>query len=287
MMTTTPTTTMATAACSPAADFRNGQIALADAARNWQAGNSRLPKLIGLNDRLLAATSATDSPPGPDPVDWTSVIKACDRFYCVSAGETAARAPSHPLWFTRLEAPPNQFSWTSDSFAPWTFRLQLAARDLLWTADGAGTDFQLPVDWIKAIQPGDRWRWTVSADVTSPPVARGAFELVRGKDAVAIDVPVDGANSEVATVFFTIAAAIEAELFQKASALWEALSIETLSAIDQFVAHRLMALLFRKMAQRLTGPPLWMGEPEGLLASELSRQHLARGWTALGMTVNL
>lgn len=257
----------------------DGRRQLAAAIQGWQRDGLPLPGWLGMNERLVSATVGETAPADDASTDWSPVIRACDRFYCVSAGEADDRLPCSPLWYTRLSCPPDEFVWHGD-IASGELILEAPSKSLRWTASISGTRFQIPPEWRAAMTTGVRWRWSVTLPETRLPQVRGVFEMT--PEAVAVE---NAAREGLSDHFAAIGTAIEAEFFEAAYRAWQQLPRTSFTAVEEFVAQRLLAYLFRQMAKRLQGPPLWMGEPEGTAAVQLSRHHLAAAWNALSMPV--
>ena len=259
-----------------------------NAVRDLRRKISGFDWLVSADDDLFGAI-ATASQKAEEDREFAcgDAILDYDRLFLMAAGggEDEVEISTSPLWYSKLRTLPRQLWWgaTPDVTAD-----QLSVRVLI---DGKEVISEVVTQNELRLPPSmastsSTIHWEVVEPGETDPLVRAVFELLDSdrteeieQELRGLDVAEDVFERELAACV----ALFNFELFDEAILKLRDLEELFPTGIAKFVIHRSMAAVYCAISRRLSGKPFWMGDREGLWASEKAGDFLQSAWAAIGI----
>lgn len=212
-----------------------------------------------------------------------------DPLYAAAAGEEARRAIiTRPSWFTCLTEPPASLSWQPLRTAgPWWVRLMDETGREIFSSQALHERIDLPLE-LRArmgVEADISWQVQEQPDPRSKAVVRGAWRILSATRTAALNQRLAAIQTSPPSLRrdLLIADALHgAGLYDAAWRHLQPLENRYARGVSAFLVQRAMAAVLWTMSNELTGERM-LGVPEGLWAAELSSEHLAKAYAALGI----
>ncbi len=254
----------------------------------WKRTHPTLLKLVGVEDSLLEAVSqAALAAPEERADEYGLAIHSGDRLYAIAAGGSDQPSETSPMWFTRLREPPRQLRWTGhEANEEWQVRLQADGQAAVVLGITTQPEMTVPDDIRQQLPPGVPIQWTCSPTGSGETVVHSAFEVLTADQVRQVDESLrlrEGVDERWEQTLARVGVCLGWELFDESRERLARLNSDRLVGFPRFFVDRAYAALYRLVGRRLSGPPLWMGDPAGVWAAALARKYLRSAWSAVGV----
>lgn len=209
------------------------------------------------------------------------VILDYDPLFSMAAGEVQEPVDTSPLWYSRVLYVPRDLWWN----IPPTGAFQVVATvdgQVVFEVETVRASVTLPAENIPVSRPVT---WKVK-DSNGVSVVESVFEVLSDDEISELENKVDlprvresVLENELADCIVMYEHGLLHDLTLKLQGLDDLFS----AGLPRFVIHRSLATVHSEIARRISGEPFWLGDREGLWATQRATEFLRSAWAALGV----
>lgn len=264
----------------PAAASAFDAAAVRDELAQWRLRSEKLLPALGLQDALLAEVERTyrDAAEVGDR-EMARTIQTLDPLYAAAAGGGEVPCLTWPCWYTRVREAPRELRWSDATPGDWKVTLKPDGQSSISLGVTSSNAIGVPEEVRARLSSGMAVVWKMTRPGEREPRSRAVFFI----EPEAVPAPPAQALSW-SEVLEIVPGKLQAELYDELLSDLGRFDEATVTGLAGFMSGRVRAAVFRAMADRLNGPPYWLGDPEGVWATDAARQALGNAWASIGVT---
>jgi hypothetical protein len=246
-------------------------------------------QLVMANESLFdAMESAINTPAEQIRLSCGDAVLDYDPLFALAAGadDNLVKIATSPLWYSKLMAVPEQLRWDPAAMPAggnrFCVRVAVDSLDML-SKDVSALKATLPGAEFPASSPIS---WSIAESASSEPFVAGVFALLTKHEIAEVDAKLNSIDTSADFLHQEMSAC--AVLFSHDLLHDTLLKLRHLDELysqgfPKFVVHRSLSSVYGAVARRLSGAPFWMGDREGLWATETASEYLKSAWAAIGI----